>query len=124
MLSLISKAVVFLGVLLVLAAPSAVRAHENVGGDELAVANWMLIGALVTVLMGVLAGVWASRSGQFNNVEESKYTMLSSAEDFDTIMAEADERERAYRMAESSAESKGIEHARSKVEHVDRVAGA
>ena len=34
-------------------------------------------------------------SGQFNNVEESKYTMLDTAEDYDSIMAEADAREAA-----------------------------
>ncbi len=75
---------------LLAAAPTVAFAHENVGGDELAAANWMLIGAFVVALMGVLAGLWAWSTGQFSNVEESKYKMLDTAEDFDDIMAEAD----------------------------------
>ncbi len=80
--------------------PGTALAHDNLGGDELAVANWMLIGALVVLVMGVLAGIWAARSGQFSNIEESKYTMLDTAEDFDAIMAESDERDRAARAAQ------------------------
>lgn len=81
--------------ILMWALPNVAWAHENVGDDELAVANWMLVGAMVTIVMGVFMGVWAIRSGQFNNVEESKYTMLDTAEDYDSIMAEADAREAA-----------------------------
>jgi hypothetical protein len=75
-------------------APSRALAHDNLGGDELAATNWMLIGAMVVVLMGVLAGIWAWRSGQFNNVEESKYRMIDLSEDYDSVMAEVDARER------------------------------
>ena len=82
---------------LLAAAPSAAFAHENVGGDELAAANWMLVGAFVVALMGVLAGIWAWRAGQFTNIEESKYRMLDTAEDFDAIMAEAEARENLIR---------------------------
>ena len=82
----------FLTGLLLTIAPSQVFAHDNLGGDELAVANWMLIAALVVLVMGILAGIWAWRAGQFSNIEESKYRMLDTAEDFDAIMAEADAR--------------------------------
>ena len=85
-------------------APGTAFAHDNLGGDELAVANWMLVGALITIVMGVLAGLWAVRSGQFNNIEESKYSMLDTAEDYDAIMAEADERERAAQAARREAQ--------------------
>lgn len=92
--------------LMLMMAPGTASAHENLGGDELAVANWMLVGAMLTVVMGILAGVWAAKSGQFSNIEASKYSMLDTAEDFDAIMAEADERERidkAARVAERQA---------------------
>jgi hypothetical protein len=90
------------GFLLALA-PARVFAHDNVGGDELAVANWMLVGAIITIVLGLIWGVWALRAGQFSNVEESKYRMLELAEDYDAIMAEADARERAAREAEAAA---------------------
>jgi cbb3-type cytochrome oxidase maturation protein len=82
-----------LGGALLVAAPSPALAHENVGGDELAAANWMLVGAMVTIIMGLIAGFWAWRSGQFTNIEESKYRMLEIADDYDAIMAEAAHRE-------------------------------
>ena len=78
-----------LGGALLVASPSTALAHENVGGDELAAANWMLIGAMVTIVMGLIAGFWAWRSGQFTNIEESKYRMLEIADNYDAIMAEA-----------------------------------
>ncbi|MDQ3927969.1 MAG: cbb3-type cytochrome oxidase assembly protein [Chloroflexota bacterium] len=84
-----------LAALLLLAVPTIASAHENIGDDELAVANWMLVGALVAILTGVFMGWWAIRSGQFNNVEESKFTMLDNAEDYEAIMAESDAREAA-----------------------------
>lgn len=83
------------GALILALVPSAASAHDNLGGDELAVANWMLVGAVVTVVIGVLWGIWAYRSGQFNNVEASKYTMLENADDYDAIMAEFDAKQRA-----------------------------
>lgn len=83
--------------LLLAAVPATVSAHENIGDDELAVANWMLISAFVAALVGVFLILWAVRSGQFNNVEESKYNMLNTAEDYDAIMAESDAREAALR---------------------------
>ena len=93
-----------LGVFMLVMAPSTASAHDNLGGDELAVANWMLIAAIVTIVIAALAGLWAYKSGQFSNVEESKYSMLDRAEDFDEVMAEADERERAAREAARLAE--------------------
>ena len=90
------------GILLALV-PASAFAHDNVGGDELAAANWMLVGAILTIVLGLIWGVWAVRAGQFSNVEESKYRMLELAEDFDAIMAEADARERAAREAEAAA---------------------
>ncbi len=89
-----------LAALLLAAMPDVASAHENVGDDELAVANWMLIGAMVSIVMGLFMGYWAFRSGQFNNVEESKYSMLEAAEDYDAIMAESDAREAALRAEE------------------------
>jgi nitrogen fixation-related uncharacterized protein len=88
----LSRGLIGLGGLLLIAAPSSALAHDNLGGDELAVANWMLIAAIVVIVMGVLAGIWAAKTGQFTNVEESKYRMLDNADDFDTIMAEAEAR--------------------------------
>jgi nitrogen fixation-related uncharacterized protein len=88
--------------LLVALAPTSALAHENVGGDELAVANWMLVGAIITIVMGIIAGVWAIRTGQFNNVEESKFTMLATAENYDAILAEVERAEQAARAAQAA----------------------
>lgn len=90
------------GLLLALV-PASAFAHENVGGDELAAANWMLIGAIITIVLGILWGVWAFNTGQFSNVEESKYRMLDLADDYDAIMADADARERTARETEAAA---------------------
>ncbi|MDQ3705260.1 MAG: hypothetical protein M3437_08580 [Chloroflexota bacterium] len=92
--------------LLLVAVPTVASAHENIGDDELAVANWMLIGAFVAILTGIFMGWWALRTGQFNNVEESKFTMLDNAEDYEAIMAESDAREAAL-LAEEQRASKG-----------------
>jgi nitrogen fixation-related uncharacterized protein len=89
------RVLVGLGGAMLVFAPSSALAHDNLGGDELAATNWMLIGAMLVVLMGVLAGLWAIQSGQFSNVEESKFRMIDLAEDYDAVMAEADERQRA-----------------------------
>lgn len=97
------------GAFLLVTAPSTAFAHDNLGGDELAAANWMLVGALVTILMGVVAGYWAIRAGQFNNVEESKYTMLDASEDFDAIMAEYDRRAAAAKAASSKVKEAAAE---------------
>ena len=83
--------------------PSPAFAHDNLGGDELAVANWMLIAALVTIVIGIMWWVWAARNGQFNDIESSKYSMLDMAEDYDTIMNDYEARERAARAAEAAA---------------------
>ena len=91
-----------LGGALLLLSPSNAFAHDNLGGDELATANWMLVGAMVTIVIGLLWGLWAINSGQFSNIEESKFTMLDNSEDFDTVMAEADERERVARAVRSA----------------------
>jgi nitrogen fixation-related uncharacterized protein len=97
------------GAFLLVTAPSTAFAHDNLGGDELAAANWMLLGALVTILMGVLAGYWAIRAGQFSNVEESKYKMLDASEDYDAIMAEYDRREAAAKTAAGSKVKGAVE---------------
>jgi nitrogen fixation-related uncharacterized protein len=86
-----------LGVALLLFAPSTALAHDNLGGDELAASWWMLVAAVVVIIMGLIAGIWAIRDGQFSNVEESKYRMIEIADDYDAIMAEVDERERTAR---------------------------
>ena len=86
-------------------APTGAFAHDNLGGDELAVANWMLIAAVFVALLGALAMIWAAMSGQFSNIEDSKYTMLDTAEDFDAIMAEADaEQERIKKLEAQRAQ--------------------
>jgi len=64
------RGLIGLGGALLIAAPSPALAHDNLGGDELAVANWMLIAAVVVIVMGVLAGIWAAKSGQFTNIED------------------------------------------------------
>lgn len=87
------------GIMLTMA-PATALAHDNIGGDELAAANWMLIGAFVVALTGILGGIWAWRAGQFTNVEESKYTMLDTADDYDAIMAEVDARDNRLRASE------------------------
>jgi nitrogen fixation-related uncharacterized protein len=95
-----------LGGLMLIMAPGTAFAHDALGGDELAVADWMLIAAVVTMVIAGLAALWAYKAGQFSNIEDSKYTMLESAEDFDQVMAEADERERAAREAGRLADQK------------------
>jgi hypothetical protein len=80
---------------LLLAMPTLASAHDAIGDDELAVANWMLVGAMFSVVLGLLFGYWAFRSGQFSNVEESKFKMLDMAEDYEAIMSESDAREAA-----------------------------
>jgi nitrogen fixation-related uncharacterized protein len=92
--------------LLVLAAPAIASAHDAIGDDELAVANWMLVGAMFSVVLGLLFGYWAFRSGQFSNVEESKFTMLDMAEDYEAIMSESDAREAAILMEEQRSGTK------------------
>lgn len=94
---LMARIVQVTGAALLSLVPSVASAHDNLGGDELAVANWMLIGALVTVVIGIFWGVWALKSGQFSNIESSKYTMLENAEDYDAIMAEFDAQQEAAR---------------------------
>lgn len=89
------------GTLALALVPTAASAHDNLGGDELATANWMLVGAMVTIVIGVFWGIWAAKTGQFSNVEESKYVMLENAEDYDAIMAEFDANEQAARDAVS-----------------------
>ncbi|MEO8286431.1 MAG: cbb3-type cytochrome oxidase assembly protein [Chloroflexota bacterium] len=103
------RMLVGMGGVMMIVAPSTAFAHDNLGGDELATANWMLVGALITIVLGILAGLWAARSGQFSNIEDSKYTMLETAEDYDAIMAAYDERElaaKAARTAEKQAANK------------------
>ena len=100
------RALIILGGALLLAAPSAALAHDELGGDELAAANWMLIAAMVTIVMGLVAAIWAWRSGQFSNIEESKYNMLRTSEDYDAVLAEADARRAAAKATEQAGEAK------------------
>lgn len=110
------------GILLALV-PASAFAHDNVGGDELAAANWMLVGAILTIVLGLIWGVWAVRAGQFSNVEESKYRMLELAEDYDAIMAEADARERAAREAEAAAREAAQSSAAARTKSGEVLAG-
>lgn len=77
------------GVALLALVPGRALAHDNLGGDELAMSNLMLIGAVLVILMATLAGIWAWQAGQFNNVEESKYRMLDTADNYDAVMEES-----------------------------------
>jgi hypothetical protein len=96
-----ARIVLLSGAIALALVPTQALAHDGLGGDELAVANWMLVGALITILMGILAGIWAWRNGQFNNVEASKYSMLELSEDYDKVIAEVEEAERIARSQEN-----------------------
>ncbi len=95
-----------LGCALLLFMPSTALAHDNLGGDELAASWWMLVAAIVVIVMGLLAGIWALRDGQFSNIEDSKYRMIEIADDYDAIMAEVDERDRATKSAIQEAQKR------------------
>jgi nitrogen fixation-related uncharacterized protein len=99
---ILMRRIAALGAFLLAVTPSLASAHDNLGGDELAAAYWMLVGAIVVIVLAVLAGLWAFRAGQFSNVEESKFRMIDNSEDYDAIMAEALAREQAARQAERS----------------------
>jgi hypothetical protein len=90
-----ARAVLLVGVIMLALVPTPALAHDNLGGDELAVANWMLVFAMVTVVIGALWGIWGLMNGQFNGIESSKYTMLDTADDYEGIMAEFDAEQRA-----------------------------
>ncbi len=100
-----ARIVLIVGVLALALVPAPAFAHDNLGGDELAVANWMFVAAVVTIALGALWALWAIRSGQFNNIEQSKYTMLENSEDYDAIMAEYDAREIAAKEASSPSKT-------------------
>ena len=76
-------AVLLLAGLAVLA-PSAL-AHDNLGGDELAMAFWMFAFALLIAVSGAWIAWFAVKTGQFSNVEAAKYTMLENAPDLDDL---------------------------------------
>src|SRR3954468_10353746 len=97
----LGRSLILLSGAILIMIPSAAYAHDGVGGDELATAGWMLIAAIAVALGGALAMIWAFKVGQFSEIEESKYSMLETAEDFDAIMAEADaEAERRKQLEE------------------------
>jgi len=97
------RVLVLLGASMLVFAPSQAFAHDNLGGDELAATGWMLIGAFVVLLLGIFAGIWAFKSGQFSNVEEAANRMVENSEDYDAVMAAAAERERAAMAVEQEA---------------------
>src|SRR6188472_598991 len=99
-----ARAVLVFGVIMVALAPTPAMAHDNLGGDELAVANWMLVFAMVTVVIGALWGIWGLMNGQFDGIESSKYTMLDTADDYEGIMAEFDAEQQAADEAEKLAQ--------------------
>jgi cbb3-type cytochrome oxidase maturation protein len=84
-----ARALFVLALFLAIWGPLPAFAHENLGDDELAVANWMLIAAFVVAVMGAVALLWAARSGQFSNIEESKYRMLETADEYDALVGAA-----------------------------------
>jgi cbb3-type cytochrome oxidase maturation protein len=67
----------------VLAQPT--DAHDNLGGDELAMSYAMFAFAIAIAVTGALTILWAARSGQFRDVEGPKYTMLENAPDLDDL---------------------------------------
>ena len=90
LLLLLGRGAAVLGVVLalaVLARPAL--AHDNLGGDELAMAFWMFAFAIAIAFTGVCCLWWAFRTGQFTNVEEAKYRMLENAPDLDELLAPA-----------------------------------
>jgi nitrogen fixation-related uncharacterized protein len=98
-----ARIVLLIGVIMLALVPAPALAHDNLGGDELAVASWMLVFAIVTVVIGVFWGIWALMNGQFNSIEASKYTMLDTADDYDGIMAEFDAEQKAADEAEKAS---------------------
>jgi hypothetical protein len=98
-----ARTVLLIGVIMLALVPTPALAHDNLGGDELAVANWMLVFAMVTVVIGVLWGIWGLMNGQFTGIESSKYTMLDTADDYEGIMAEFDAEQKAAEEAEKAA---------------------
>ena len=86
LLLLVGRIAAVLGVVVavaVLARPAL--AHDNLGGDELAMAFWMFSFAVAIALTGVCCLWWAARTGQFTNIEEAKYRMLENAPDLDEM---------------------------------------
>ncbi len=67
----------------VLAQPT--DAHDNLGGDELAMSYAMFAFSVAIAVTGGLTILWAVRTGQFHNIEEAKYTMLENAPDLDDL---------------------------------------
>ncbi len=67
-----ARAVLVIGVIMLALVPKPALAHDNLGGDELAVANWMLVFAMITVVIGALWGIWGLMNGQFDGIESSK----------------------------------------------------
>ncbi len=60
-------------------------AHDNIGGDEMSMAMIIFIGGCITIVGAALAVLWAWKTGQFDNVEQAKYTMLENADDLDAL---------------------------------------
>lgn len=112
-----ARVVLVIGAIMLALAPAPAMAHDNLGGDELAVASWMLVFAMVTVVIGVLWGIWALMNGQFSGIESSKYTMLDTADDYEGIMAEFD----AEQLAADEAEKLALEDNTSPVTGSDPV---
>lgn len=113
-----------LGFAMLFFVPSPALAHDNLGGDELAASWWMLVAAIVVVIMGLLAGLWALRDGQFSNIEESKYRMIEIADDYDVIMAEAAEREYAAKAAHEARKRPTVEAAPASAPAATQSAGS
>ncbi len=103
-----ARAVLVIGVIMLALVPTPAMAHDNLGGDELAVASWMLVFAMVTVVIGALWGIWALMNGQFSGIESSKYTMLDTADDYEGIMAEFDAEQQAADDADNLAQEDSV----------------
>ena len=83
---LLRRLSVALGILLLVAAlATPAAAHDNLGGDELAMAYWMFVFAVLIAVSGVVILWWGFRSGQFSGIEDPKYRMLDDAPDLDDL---------------------------------------
>jgi nitrogen fixation-related uncharacterized protein len=67
----------------ILATPT--DAHDNLGGDELAMSYAMFAFSVAIAVTGGLTILWAIRTGQFHNIEEVSYKMLENAPDLDDL---------------------------------------
>ncbi len=85
-LKILRRGLTSLGIFLLLGSVAAPAfAHDNLGGDEMSMAITIFIAGMITIVGALLAGIWAWKNGQFDDVEQVKYTMLENADDLDDL---------------------------------------